>query len=126
MADFVLSQQEYEALISLAREGASGDTERMLMLEEFLKKIEANNGITRSILWVRWQEMSQPLPPTTRFPDVWPPEQEYLIELVGRLVARVDVEAVLAARATSPTNVMVTSDPNKRVGWTTLDDYFIA
>lgn len=126
MADIVLSQQQYEALISLAREGAAGDAERTLLLDEFLRGIESANGINRSSLWVRWQESDQPLPPTSSFPDTWPPQLEFFIELVGRLVARVDVEAVLDARASKPVNVMVTPDPAKRVGWTTLDDYFIA
>jgi hypothetical protein len=121
-----LDQQQYEALISLARAGTTGDADKARQLEEFLKSIEAANNVTRSILWVRWQEMDQPLPPATRFPDSWPPEQEYFIELISRRVARADVDAVIAARARKPNNIMVTPDPGARVGWTPVDDYFIA
>lgn len=126
MATFQLDQQQYEALIALAREGTAGDANKARQLEEFLKSIEAANNITRSILWVRWQEMDQPLPPATNFPDSWPPTQEYFIELISRLVAKTDVEAVLEARASKPTGVMVTPDPGARVGWTPVDDYFVA
>lgn len=125
MATFQIDQQQYEALIALAREGTAGDADRARQLEEFLKSIEAANNITRSILWVRWQEMDQPLPPTTRFPDSWPPTQQYLIELISRRVAKADVDAVLDARARKPVDVMVTPDPGARVGWTPVDDYFI-
>lgn len=128
--EFVLSQQEYEALIALAREStkdADGNvlSEKALRLDEFLKLIEKKNGVTRDGLWVQWQEMNQPLPPATDFPDKWPPEMRYYIELVTRRVARVDVEAVLTARASKPHNVLVTRDPGARVGWTTLDSYFV-
>jgi len=124
--NFQLDQQQYEALIALAREGTTNSPDKARELEEFLKSIEAANGVTRSILWVRWQEMDQPLPPATRFPDSWPPQMEYLIELVTRRVALSDVEAVLAARASKPVNVVVTPDPGRRVGWTAVSDYFIA
>ncbi len=121
-----LDQQQYEALISLARDGTEGDADKARQLEEFLQTIETENGITRSILWVRWQELDQPLPPATRFPDTWPPEQQYFIELISRRVARADVDAVVNARARNPLSVMVTPDPGARVGWTPVDDYFIA
>lgn len=124
--NFTLDQQQYEALIALARAGTSGDLEKSRRLDEFLRSIEAANGITRSLLWVRWQEMDQPLPASTRFPEVWPPEREHLIELIGRRVAKADVDAVLAARATKPVNVLVTPDPGARVGWTEVDNYFVA
>lgn len=128
---FTLTQQEYEALIALARDGtkdADGNvlSEKALQLDEFLKSIEKNNGVTRDGLWVQWQELDQPLPPTTNFPEKWPPEMRFYIELVTRRVARVDVEEVLAARARKPHNVLVTRDPGARVGWTTLDDYFVS
>ena len=123
--NFTLDQQQYEALIALAREGTTDDPDKARELDEFLKSIEAASGVTRSILWVRWQEMDQPLPPAVRFPAVWPPEMEYLIELITRRVALSDVEAVLAARARKPVNVMVTPDPGRRVGWTPVEDYFI-
>jgi len=128
---FTLTQQEYEALIALAKDGtkdADGNvlSEKALKLDEFLKSIEKNNGVTRDALWVQWQEMDQPLPPTARFPEKWPPEMRYYIELVTRRVARVDVEEVLSARASKPHNVLVTRDPGARVGWTPLDDFFVS
>jgi hypothetical protein len=123
--DFTLTQEQYEALIALAREGSTTAFQART-LDEFLKVIETANGVTRSGLWVRWQEMHQPLPSTTSFPDTWPPELEHYIELVTRQVARADVETMIAARATSPVNIMVTKDPGKTVGWTSLDDYFVA
>lgn len=127
---FSLTQQQYEGLIALAREGTKTDdgqvlSEKARQLDAFLKNIEKANGITRSGLWVQWQELDEPLPPSTNFPDVWPPQYRFYIELVTRLVARADVEAVIAARAKSPHNVLVTQDPGALVGWTTLDDFFI-
>lgn len=127
--EFTLTQQEYEALIALARDGtkdADGQViqEKARQLDEFLAAIETKNGVTRDGLWVQWQEMDSPLPPTTNFPDVWPPEMRWYIELISRRVAKVDVEAVLDARARNPINVLVTKDPGARVGWTPVDDYF--
>ncbi len=120
---FTLTQEEYEALIALASKGITPDEARAL--DEFLQAIEKKNGFVRSILWVQWQEMDQLLPPTTSFPEVWPPELRYRMELVTRPIARSDVEQVLSARARKPTNVLVTPDPGALVGWTTLDKYFI-
>ena len=127
--EFTLTQQEYEALIALAREGTKDADGQVIQqkaneLDEFLNAIETNNGVTRDGLWVQWQEMDSPLPPTTNFPDVWPPELRWYIELISRRVAKSDVEAVLAARARSPISVLVTKDPGARQGWTPVDDYF--
>ncbi len=126
---FTLTQQQYEALIALARTGTMDDdgvvnVDASLQLDAFLKKIETDNGITRSAVWVQWQEMDQPLPPTTDFPDVWPPELREYIELVSRLVSKADVEVMLKVKARQPINVLVTRDPAARVGWTALDDFF--
>lgn len=127
---FSLTQQQYEALIALAREGtkdADGNVvqDKALRLDAFLKSIEKDNGITRHALWVRWQETDSPLPPTTNFPEVWPPLLTHYIELISRPIARADVDAVVAAKARRPLTVMVTKDPAALVGWTTLDDYFL-
>lgn len=128
-ATLTISIQQYEALIALARAGTVQDgqvnAEKAVQLDEFLKSIEKANGITRSGLWVRWTEMDQPLPPTTRFPASWPPSQQYYIELVTRLVARADVDQVLQAHARRPLDVMVTKDPGALVGWTQLDSFFV-
>lgn len=114
--DFKLTQEQYSALVALARSGIPVDGR--LALEEFLKDIEKSNGATRYLLWVQWQEADQPLPPTVQFPDKWPPELRKLIERIDRPIAKADVDAVLAANASKPVNVLVTKDPAGRVGWT--------
>lgn len=121
--DFTLTQEQYESLIALARIGAAAE-DKVTQLEEWLKLIESANGVTRSIVVVKWQELGQPLPTGTSFPDVWPPQLTAKIELVTRPVARVDVENVLSAKAINPTNVLVTRDPNGLVGLQTLDNFF--
>ena len=121
---FSLDQLEYEALIALARRGATTE-ETNRRLDEFLQNIERKNGITRDSLWVQWQEMDAPLPAGTVFPTVWPPEMRYHIELVTRRIARADVDAVVTAHATNPTNVLVTRDSGATLGWTPVDDFFV-
>lgn len=126
---FTLGQQQYEALLSLARLGAEGSQERLLRLDAFAKSIETSNGVERSGLWVQWQDANTPLPPTARFPDVWPPEQRAYIEFIStpdnpRKVTKSDVEALLDNRARAPVSVLVTPDPAARVGWTSLEEYF--
>jgi len=127
---FTITQQQYEALIALARAGTLDDAgvanvDESLKLDALLKRIEDDNGVTRSALWVQWQEMDQPLPPSTNFPDVWPPELRFYIEFVTRLVSKADVEAMLEVQASNPNNVLVTRDPAARVGWTAIDDFFV-
>ena len=123
---FTLEQEQYEALISLARDGAATQSpDKVRQLEEFLLLIERQNGITRSIVWVQWQEVDSPLPPGTDFPDKWPPEQRKKIELVTRPVARVDVDQVIAQFARKPENILVTKDPAGIIGYTPIDDFFI-
>ncbi len=119
-----LSQQDYEALIALARKGAvEPDDHRRL--DAFLRLLEKNNGITRHALWIQWQEQYQPLPPTARFPVKWPPELCFFLEFVSIPITRADVETVLKQRARKPTNVLVTKDVGATVGWTALDQFFI-
>ena len=124
--NFTLQQEQYEALIALARTGAQDSAEKTVALENFLRSIEKANGVTRDFVWVQWQELNQPLPSshTTKFPDTWPPQLRRSIELVTRRVARADVDAVLERYATSPTSVLVTRDVAGRLGWTTLDSFF--
>jgi len=124
MADITVTQQQYEALISLARQGAT-TAEKQRLLEEYLKRIEEANGIVRDFVWVQWQELDQPVPAYARFPETWPPEMRRYIELVTRRVARADVDAVLAAHAKRPTNVLCTRDPAATLGWTAVDDFFV-
>ena len=129
---FTLTQEEYEALIALAfesvkdAEGNVVNVEKARKLDEFLKLIENKNGITRSIVWVQWQEADSPLPSGTSFPDKWPPDMRRKIELVTRPVARADVDAVLAAHASEPFTVLVTKDPAGVLGYVPIDDFFTA
>lgn len=119
-----LSQQDYEALISLSKKGAETPDE-LRSLDAFLRGIETKNGVSRYGLWVQWQEQDQPLPPTTRFPEKWPPEMRFFIQLISRPIARADVEAVLKQKARKPVTILVTKDPGGVVGWATLDQFFI-
>jgi hypothetical protein len=121
--DFTLDQQQYEALIFLAREGAKA-TGRVQELEQWLKIIEKANGVSRSFVLVQWQEAGEPLPPGTFFPSVWPPDKRASVELTTRPVSRADVDALLASHAKQPMTVLVTRDPQGLVGWTPLDDFF--
>jgi len=128
---FELDQQQYEALIALAAEGTklsdgTVDTEKARRLDEFLRSIEKANGVTRSLVWVQWQETDSPLPPGTHFPDVWPPNLRKKIELITRPVARADVDALLKTQARSPVNVLCTKDPAGVLGYTPLDTFFVA
>lgn len=125
MPDITLEQQEYEALIALARQGVADAPNRARELEVYLEYIERKNGISRHFLALRWQELDEPLPPGVRFPDSWPPLLEATIELVTRPIARADVDQVLVTRAKNPTSVMVTNDPGRRLGWTDVDEYFL-
>ena len=122
---FTLEQEEYEALISLAREGAAVQgPDKVRQLDEYLRLIEKKNGITRSIVWVQWQEVDSLLPPSTKFPETWPPELRRKIELVTRPVARIDVDQVISAYARQPENILVTKDPAGIIGYTPVDQFF--
>jgi hypothetical protein len=123
--NFTLNQEQYESLIALARQGTTSDPEKTRQLETWLKLIEKQNGVTRDLVVILWQELNAPLPNGTFFPTVWPPELKYTIELTTRRVARVDVDKVLATHATSPTSVFCTRDPAGILGLTPVDDFFI-
>ena len=120
---FQLTQEQYEALIALARAGAmtTGDATN---LEAFLKQIEDASGVVRSIVWVQWQEMDQPLPASANFPVSWPPELRWKLERIGRPITKDDVKNIINQKARKPTNVLCTKDPSGNVGWTKLDDFF--
>jgi hypothetical protein len=127
--EFTLTTEEYEALVALAREGTKDVNgapvhDKAVVLNDFLVSIEKRSGITRDVLWVQWQELDEPLPPGTRFPDKWPPEKRILLEYVTRRISRVDVDEVLNANAKNPTSVLVTRDPGALFGWTEIDDFF--
>ena len=128
LIEFTLNQQEYEALVALAREGAKNDAgqvnhEKAVRLDEFLRLIEKKNGITRYLVWLQWQELDAPLPPNTQFPEQWPPEMRVLVEQVTRPIARADLQEVLDANAKNPTSVLWTRDPGAMYGWTEFDQY---
>lgn len=124
MSEVTLTQEQYQALVFLARKGAaSSDAKRVL--ETFLKDVEKNNGVTRYFLKVRWQELNAPLPKTTDFPAVWPPSQELDLERTDRPIAKADVLAAVLDTASSPTNILVTRDVGGLAGWTKVDDFFI-
>lgn len=118
-----LSVEQFEALTALARRGVSAEGE-IHALEDFIRAIEKDNDIIRYSLLIQWQEANQPLPPSTDFPKVWPPEMRARIDLVTRPIARADVEALLKAKANQPVNVLVTKDPAGIVGWTKLESFF--
>jgi hypothetical protein len=122
--DITLRQDQYESLISLARQGVESNPDDVRRLEEFLTDIETTNGITRSIVWVRWQELDAPLPAGTSFPDTWPPEWQRKIELITRPVARADVDRVITVHANNPLSIMCSRDPAGVLGWTAVDDFF--
>lgn len=120
---FTLTQEQYEALIALARAGAltTGDAQN---LEAFLRQIETASGVTRYSLWVQWQEMDQPLPPNTNFPAVWPPQLRSFMERLDRPIAKAEVIALVNSKAKRPTNLMCTRDPSALLGWTKITDFF--
>lgn len=121
--NITLTGEQYTALVALARKGAENPQQKSL-LESFLKDLERTNNIVRYFLKVRWQEASSPMPPTTRFPDVWPPELEQDLERIDRPIAKADVNDLIKSVANRPVNVMVTPDPAGLVGWTKLDVFF--
>jgi hypothetical protein len=121
-ANITLTLGQYTSLVGLARTGVQNKDQ--IVLEDFLVSIEKANGITRYLLWVRWQERDEPLPPTVSFPTNWPPNLQRIIQQINRPVALADVNQILAAYAKSPINVMVTSDPNAILGWSTLGQFF--
>jgi hypothetical protein len=122
--NITLDQTEYEALVALAQEGVANSPNRARELNAFLTSIEKKNGIRRYFLAIRWQELNQPLPSATQFPESWPPTMSATLELITRPISRADVDQLLESRAKNPTSVMVTNDPGLRLGWTLLDDYF--
>jgi hypothetical protein len=129
--NFTLTQEQYEALIALARKSTvdeRGQTfpDKARSLDNWLKLIEQsqNPPIIRSALWVQWQEVDSPLPPGTEFPAIWPPNLRAFIELVTRKVTIADVNSIIQQRAKNPVNILVTPDPGAQLGWTTPAAYF--
>lgn len=154
--ELTITEQQYEALVHLAREGArlkcfleaaegnpkyaalvagaraysAASVGSVLALEEFLKEMELQNGIVRRFLAIRWQETAAPLPPrvagrATRWPDNWPPELDGTIERIGAPITKREVGDWIQNHAKRPSVVMVTSDPARRVGWSSLESFFV-
>ncbi|WP_394831787.1 hypothetical protein LVJ94_35250 [Pendulispora rubella] len=122
---FVLTNEQYEGLVALARKSAT-TPDALRDIDAFLRRIEASNDIQRHQLWIQWQEADWPIPPTVEFPQTWPPQMRFSLELVSRPIARIDVEEVLKKAARKPLNVLVTTDPGAVVGWTPIELYFRA
>ncbi len=119
-----LDQEQYLALVSLARQGA--DTpDKKRVLENFLKNIDKANNVSRYVLLVQWQEANAPLPKNADFPTTWPPSMRYLIERADRPIAKSDVMKVVKEKASNPVEVLVTKDTGGVVGWTKVDDFFV-
>jgi len=122
MPNIQLTPDEFRAMASMARFGA--DTpDRARAIDTYIRAIEDRNGIHRYTLWVQWQEAGTPLPPSTNFPEKWPPELRELLEL-DRPIIKSDVDALLARVARRPVTVLVTADPGQLVGWTPYGAYF--
>lgn len=123
--NITLNQEQYEALIALARKGLpASDAQAKRRLDEWLGLIEKQNGIKRDVVTVLWQEMDTPLRSGTFFPDKWPPELKYTVELISRPVARADIDKVLEAHAKNPTSILCTRDPEGVLGLTPIDAFF--
>jgi hypothetical protein len=126
-----LTQEQYEALISLAQRGTRRhdgrvDQQQALVLDAALKDIETSNGIVRYQLWIRWQDPTAPLPPgQTNFPKSWPPNLEYFLQFISRPIAKTDVQGIVAQKTPNAVNIMVTPDPAALLGWTPIDTYFV-
>ena len=126
---FTLSQEQYEALISLAQRGTynsdgSIGQQKMMVLEAFLKDIEKANGVTRYSLWVRWQDPTAPLPPGVRFPLTWPPPLQQFIQFVSRPISKTDVLMLVSQRTPNALNIFVTPDPAGLLGWSKVNEFF--
>lgn len=123
-ANITMTLDQYASLVALARLGAALKGPDQLELEQFLVSIEKANNIIRYLLWVRWQEKDEPLPPTARFPTNWPPNLSHIIQQINQPISLAQVNAVLTQYANNPINVMVTPDPNSLLGWLTLAQAF--
>jgi len=117
-----LDFEQYESLVFFARNGVKDNKKLVVDLEQWLKFIEKQNGITRYLVVVQWQEARED-PPNVALED-WPAKMRGTIEYVSRPIARVDVEKFLELKANDPVGVLVTKDPAAKVGWMTLDQMF--
>ena len=119
--DMTLTQDEYTALVTLARRGAD---DPVILEQALLRPIERRNGIIRYYLMVQWQDAAGVVPIGTEFPGNWPANLRAAIEQVDTPINRQQVEQMVALRANKPVSILVTSDPNGQVGWSELDQWF--
>lgn len=123
--DITLTEQEYLALVALARDALKGETNKTLALEETLKSIESRAGLHRFLLVVRWEDLGlNPPPYSAEFIDSYPAALEGRIERVDRPIAKADVVAYVATKARRAGEIYVTRDPAGRVGWSKLSQFF--
>lgn len=121
--NITLTQEQYEALASLATAGAKTQ-EAKLQVDKFLRSIETANNITRYFLNIRWQDARPAQHPPTAFPAQWPPQLQGSITLFDRPVAKSDVLTYVGSRCTEAVGILVTPDPAGVYGWSKVDDYF--
>ena len=118
MSDITMSIDQFETLTNFALRWATGVEAQELM--RMLSKIESANGVRYFRMVVRWQESDYPLPSGVEFPRKWPPELQATITRLDQPISKQDVLDMIAARASSPSNILVTDDPEGLVGWSTL------
>jgi hypothetical protein len=118
-----INKDQYEALSSLALQGATDENSKF-RVAKFLEEIEKANDLKRYFLNIRWQEARSRMPPTETFPRVWPPELSGNLTRFDRPIAKSDVTTYVNAQATAPVGIMVTSDHAGTYGWSKIDDYF--
>lgn len=118
-----LTQEQYEALSSLALAGAD-TAEKRFQIDKFLRSIEAANNIHKYFLNIRWQDARPAQVPVGEFPRSWPPELSGSLTRYDRPIAKTDVLSYVESRSTSAVNILVTPDPMGIYGWAKIDDYF--
>lgn len=119
-----LTNDQYEALATLARSGAVDDNS-LYQVEKFLKSIEDANSITRYFLHIKWQDGRTAMPPTDHFPREWPPTLTGSITRFDRPVSKVDVQEYVARHCATPVSIYVTKDPAGVYGLTKMEDFFV-
>lgn len=111
-------------MVTLAMDACKHSQESAVRFAELVAKINQRNDLNFCTLWVQWTERGQRVPVGASFPDRWPSEWRYRIDLFNRMPTRSDVTEVLTRRSSRPVDVLVTYDPAALVGWTQLDVLF--
>ncbi len=113
-----MTLEQYQALSSLALQGANNPRG----LADMLAEIDKRNTLERYIAVIRWQELDSP-PPGIKYPVEWPPSMTIILNQ-PKPISRAFAETSLAAAARRPTNALITKDPAGKVGWSTFDVFF--